>query len=198
MHSTENGPRQNGIFEGLTFANNYQNLFVSVEEPLFDDGQRAGIKETGITRILKFDMKTKKPTAQYAYQIDPVAFPPFPVNGFIVNGISDILHLSGNQFLVIERSYSTGRLSCTIKVFIADISSAENIQSIPSLKNMTGIKFVSKKLLLNMDSLGIYIDNIEGVTFGPTLENGNKSLIFVSDNNFNPLEKTQFLLFEIQ
>ena len=57
---------------------------------------------------------------------------------------------------------------------------------------------MSKKLLLNMDGLGFYIDNIEGVTFGPTLPNGNITLIFVSDNNFNPLEKTQFLLFEIQ
>ncbi len=198
MHSTENGPRQNGVFEGVAFANNYKNLFVSVEEPLFDDGARAGIKDSGIIRILKFDMKTKKPSAQYAYQLDPVAFPPFPSNGFNVNGISDILHLGGNKFLVVERSFSTGRLSCTIKVYLADISSAEDIQNISSLKNKKDIKFVSKKLLINMNSLGIYIDNIEGVTFGPTLENGNKSLIFVSDNNFNPLEKTQFLLFEIQ
>jgi hypothetical protein len=198
MQSTENGPRQNGVFEGLTFANNYQNLFVSVEEPLYQDGDRAGLKDSGIIRILNFDIKTKRTTAQYAYQIDPVAFPPFPANGFKVNGIPDILHLEGNKFLIIERSFSTGRLSCTIKVFLADISSAENIQDFSFLKNKTGIKFVSKKLLLNMDSLGRYIDNIEGVTFGPTLENGNKSLIFISDNNFNPLERTQFLLFEIQ
>ena len=48
-----------------------------------------------------------------------------------------------------------------------------------------------------MDTLGIYIDNVEGVTFGPDLPNGHKTLIFVSDNNFSALEKTQFLLFEI-
>jgi hypothetical protein len=66
-----------------------------------------------------------------------------------------------------------------------------------SLKNKS-IGIVSKKLLLNMDNLGIYIDNIEGVTFGPTLSNGKRSLIFVADNNFNPLERSQFLLFEIE
>lgn len=48
-----------------------------------------------------------------------------------------------------------------------------------------------------MDDLGIYIDNVEGVTFGPVLPNGHKTLLFVADNNFNPLEKTQFLLFEV-
>jgi hypothetical protein len=45
-------------------------------------------------------------------------------------------------------------------------------------------KPVKKKLLLNMDDLKIYTDNIEGVTFGPTLPNGHRTLIFVSDNNF--------------
>jgi len=99
--------------------------------------------------------------------------------------------------LVIERSYSTGRLQCSIKVYLADISNADNINNVTSLKHHPSINFVSKKLLLNMDSLGIYIDNIEGVTFGPRLSNGKRSLIFISDNNFNFFEKTQLLLFEI-
>ncbi|HWH64308.1 MAG TPA: esterase-like activity of phytase family protein, partial [Ginsengibacter sp.] len=66
------------------------------------------------------------------------------------------------------------------------------------LKNKTGLKTATKKLLLNMDNLGIYIDNIEGVTFGPILPDGKRSLLFVSDNNFDFLQKTQFLLFEIE
>ncbi len=63
---------------------------------------------------------------------------------------------------------------------------------------MPGVKVAEKRLLLNMDDLGIDIYNIEGVTFGPTLPNGKRSLLFVADNNFNPIEQTQFLLFEIE
>ena len=48
-----------------------------------------------------------------------------------------------------------------------------------------------------MDDLGIYIDNIEGVTFGPLLPNGHKTLLFVADNNFTVLQKAQVLLFEV-
>jgi hypothetical protein len=198
MSPKEFGPRQNGVFEGLTFSENNESLFVSVEEPLYQDGERAGtLDSAGLTRIIKFDIATKKPVAQYAYSIDPVAFPPIIPSSFKVNGISDILNVSENQFLIIERSFSTGRFGCTIKVFLADISSAENVNNMTSLKNKS-IGIVSKKLLLNMDNLGIYIDNIEGVTFGPTLSNGKRSLIFVADNNFNPLERSQFLLFEIE
>ena len=72
MHATESGPRQNSVFEGLTFTDNYKNLLVSVEEPLYDDGPRAGLNDsTGIIRILKFNMASLKPVAQYAYTIDP-------------------------------------------------------------------------------------------------------------------------------
>lgn len=199
MHSIESGPRQNSVFEGVTFADNYTTLFVSVEEPLYDDGQRAGLHDsTGIIRILQFDMKTKKAVTQYAYILDPVAHTPIPQNAYKINGISDILSIGKNKFFVIERSFSTGRIACTIKVFIADVSSAENINNLSSLKNKQELKAATKKLLLNMDDLGIYIDNIEGVTFGPILSDGKRSLLFIADNNFNPLEKTQFLLFEIE
>ena len=48
-----------------------------------------------------------------------------------------------------------------------------------------------------MDDLGIFIDNVEGITFGPKLANGNQSIIFISDNNFSDKQKTQIFLFEV-
>jgi hypothetical protein len=198
MKASESGPRRNGVFEGVAFADNDKTMLVSVEEPLYNDGSRAGIDDsTGIVRLIKFSTRTKKPVAQYAYMIDPVAYKPVPGNAFQLNGISDILSVGENKLLVVERSYSTGRLACTIKVFLADLSQADNVNEINSLKERSNIKFATKKLLLNMDSLGIYTDNIEGVTFGPKLPGGKNSLLFVADNNFNPLEKTQLLLFDI-
>jgi hypothetical protein len=54
-----------------------------------------------------------------------------------------------------------------------------------------------KSLLLNMDDMGIYTDNIEGVTFGPLLPNGHKSLLFIADNNFKSIQKSEIILFEV-
>lgn len=197
MTATESGPRRNGVFEGLTFGDHNKTFFVSIEEPLYQDGDRAGTEDsTGIIRIIQYDRNQKKSIAQYIYAIDAVAHKPVPDNAFKVNGISDILYVGNNQLMILERSFSTGRLSCTIKVYIADLSNAENVQDYISLKNEK-IKLLPKKLLLNMDSLGIFIDNIEGVTFGPRLSNGKQSLLFIADNNFNPFEKMQILLFEI-
>jgi hypothetical protein len=198
MQATTNGPRQNGVFEGMSFANNYKTLFVNIEEPLYEDGPRADtIDNDAYIRILKFDASSKKNTAQYAYELEPVAHPANPVTAFKVNGVPDILSIGNNKLLVIERSFSTGRLSCTIKIFIADIDAATNIINITSLQTNKEFKPATKKLLLNMDSLGIYTDNIEGVTFGPVLPNGNKTLLFIADNNFNPLQRSQVFLFEV-
>ena len=200
LMTTDNyGPRRNGVFEGLTFLDNYKSLLVSVEVPLLQDGAEAGTGDSsGIIRMIKFDVASRKPVAQYAYKIDPVAHPPLPFSGFRINGISDILSLGKDKLLVIERSFSNGRLSCTVKVYLASLDNATNVQSFDSLKAKNNFQIINKKLILNMDNLGIYIDNIEGVTFGPTLPDGKRSLIFIADNNFNPLEQSQVLLFEVE
>ncbi|MEO6231950.1 MAG: esterase-like activity of phytase family protein [Ferruginibacter sp.] len=198
MQSIPMGPRQNGVLEGMTFDDNFKTLYANVEEPLYEDGPRADtFDNNAFIRILRFNMPGQQLVKQYAYKLDPVAQAPNPADAFKINGVPDILAIGNGKLLVIERSFSTGRMACTIKIFIADVSNATDIKNVAALKDNNNFKPASKKLLLNMDDLGIFIDNIEGVTFGPDLPNGHKSLLFISDNNFNPLEKTQFLLFEI-
>lgn len=197
MHATENGPRRNGVFEGLGFTPGYKYMFVSLEEPRYEDGPRAEVNAGSYTRIIKFDNNTRQPIAQYAYKLEPVAYPAIPEQGFKVNGISDIMVLSDHTLLSIERSFSVGVKDCTIKVFLTDLKGATDISHINSLQTDTRFKPATKTLLLDFASLGKYIDNIEGVTFGPVLPNGHQSLVFVADNNFSDKEESQFFLFEI-
>lgn len=193
----EKGPRRNGGFEGITYADNYKTLFVQVEEPLFEDGPKADIiDKNAFTRILQFDTDSKKCVAQYAYKLDPVAHPAIPDTAFKINGVSEILSLGKSKLLVMERSFSTGRIPCTIKLFIADMSAATDVSNI-ELKNDRSFSPVTKTLLLNLDTLGIYTDNIEGISFGPLLPNGNKSLVLIADNNFSQAERSQVLVFEV-
>lgn len=196
MQKTEKGPRSNGVLEGLTFDKKFNTLYTNIEEPLYEDGDKATTTAGGLIRIYQFDVKSKKNTAQYGYLLDPIQHEPNPKNGFAVNGVSSIQYYDTNQLLVVERSYSVGRQACTIKVYLCDLAQATNVKDQATLQNPT-IKLATKKLVLNMDDLGIFVDNIEGVTFGPKLANGKQSLLFVSDNNFSDQQKSQLLLFEI-
>ncbi|HCL05854.1 MAG TPA: hypothetical protein DHW64_07805, partial [Chitinophagaceae bacterium] len=68
---------------------------------------------------------------------------------------------------------------------------------IHSLKQQPPHKPLQKKLLLNLNDLGIYTDNVEGMSFGPILPNGKRTLWMIADNNFSAEEKTQLFLFEV-
>jgi hypothetical protein len=197
MQIQESGPRQNGVLEGLTFADDFKNLYISMEEPLYQDGPRPALERNkAFTRIYKFDAKSKKNTAQYAYELEPVAMPPVKEGQEINNGIADILWISPDQFLVTERSFSGGP-GTNIKVFLASTRQADNIINVHSLKETPANHLVKKKLLVNMDALGIFIDNVEGATLGPKLPNGHHTVIFAVDDNFASHEQNQFLLFEV-
>jgi hypothetical protein len=198
MQMIEKGPRRNGVFEGLAFSGDYRYLYVSVEEPLYEDGPRAGSGDsTAWVRFIKFNTRTRKAVAQYAYQVDALPYVSDPPGAFRINGISDIMYAGKDKLLVMERGYVSGKGSNIIHVYMADMSHADDISAITSLDPAPTVKPISKKLLLNMEDLGRYIDNVEGLTFGPVLPNGHQSLIFVADNNFDTKEKTQFFLFEV-
>lgn len=198
MSAKENGPRRNGVLEGATFADQYKTLFVSLEEPRYEDGPQAALQPNDAwVRLYKFKVSKGKSVAQYAYLLDPVAYAPNPAGSFMVNGIPDILDVGNNKLLVMERSFSTGRLACTIKIFQVDLNEAEDISSVASLRANPPTKPLRKKLLLNLDELGIYTDNVEGMCLGPRLKNGKRSLWMIADNNFSPLEISQLFLFEV-
>ena len=197
MQKEEKGPRSNGVLEGITYNSDFSKVYTNVEEPLYEDDNQATTAKGGMVRIFEFDSKTRNNTAQYGYLLDPISIEPNPSTGFAVNGISSIQYYGENKLLVVERSYSVGKQACTIKVYLCDFTAATNVKDIVSLQN-EGLTLATKKLVLNMDDLGIFTDNIEGITFGPKLANGNQSILFVSDNNFSDKQKTQILLFEIE
>lgn len=200
LMSVENkGPRINSVFEGLSFNKDYSKLYASIEQPLLQDGDEPDtLYKTCLSRIFVFDTKTKKAIAQFAYPLDAVAHAPRPANKPKMNGISEILWLNKNQLLIMERSYSFGVFANTIKIYIADLSSATDVSNIYSLKESNSFKPIAKKLLFNSDSLKKYVDNVEGLTFGPKLSNGKNSLLWVVDNNFSAIEQSQVFLFEIE
>ena len=54
-----------------------------------------------------------------------------------------------------------------------------------------------KRLLADFAHLCLSrLNNTEGIAWGPTLHNGYRTLVFVSDDNFNPLQVTQFVACE--
>lgn len=56
---------------------------------------------------------------------------------------------------------------------------------------------MSKKLLFDFTANGVDPQCVEGMTWGPTLKGGARSLVLVSDNNFGLAGKTAFHLLAV-
>ncbi|PSB03722.1 esterase-like activity of phytase family protein [Merismopedia glauca] len=197
---TERGIRNNLALESLTITEDRQYLFSATENALVQDGNEASLTDGSPSRILKYDLTTGQPIAEYLYQTEPIFSDSNPPGGFKTNGLVELLALdnNGNCFLSMERAFAAG-VGNSVKIYESCIGNATNIVNIPSL-NANGtndITPVQKRLLLDLSTLGLKLDNLEGITFGSNLPDGRRSLIIVSDNNFSTSQETQFLAFAV-
>jgi hypothetical protein len=191
------GARKNATTEGATWSVDGRSLWVSMEWPAIQDGPIPSVTEGGLTRLSRLD-RSGKLIAQYAYRVDPVqAASPVGVGD---NGISEILTLDDHRLLVLERSGvkdADGRYSDHVRLYLADVVKAQDVSKIDSLRTMP-VRPVDKRLLLNFDSLGIRIDNLEAMTWGPRQSDGAWTLVLASDDNFDAKQINQILVLRVE
>ncbi len=195
MKPGDSGPRDNLTFEGMSLTVDGKGLWVSMEAAMFEDGIEPTVDQAGgPARFTLHHIHSGNPIRQIAYVPDAIPLRPTE-KGEADNGVPEILMIDQFRMLVIERSYSPG-VGNSIRVYLIDTRDGSDVLNVPVLKpgNYTP---VTKRLLLNFDTLGLKkLDNTEGMTFGPRLPNGNRTLVFVSDDNFRKSQITQFLAFE--
>lgn len=194
---TENfGSRHNGVFEGVSLSDVQNQVWVSTELPLYQDGEVATHLNGGAPiRIFKMDLETSKRLVEYPYQMEPV-FTEIDSGGFGMNGIVELLWLDNLRFLVLERAWVKGKGN-KVRLYLADFEKATDIISIESLIGKE-YKLPTKKLIIDFDDVPLTkVDNIEAFCFGKPMPNGNPTLIFASDDNFGADQISQFILFEV-
>ena len=177
-------------------------LFTATESALVQDRDepvaatsQAEVTEKGAkSRFLHYLLSDGPATviSEHFYQLDP------PPLGAVKHGLPEMLALDqGGHFLTLERSL--GLLGFTAKIYQAATGGATDTSRIASLKGqVTTAEPIQKQLLLDLSTLGISLDNLEGMTLGPRLADGTQSLLLVSDNNFATQQETQFLLFRLK
>jgi 3-phytase/alkaline phosphatase D len=189
------GIRNNLALESAGVTPNGHFLYVGMEGALIQDGPAASLTGGSPARLLRYNLRSGKLQKQFLYPVEPVAEPPVPAGAFAVSGLVELLPLTNHSLLALERSFSVGAGN-TIRLYRVELGRAQDIDRFSSLAGLLGdIRPVEKALLLDLDVLGIPLDNVEGIAFGPELPDGRRSLVLVSDNNFSPAAFTQFLAF---
>ncbi|MFG1924443.1 esterase-like activity of phytase family protein [Cryptosporangium sp. NPDC048952] len=187
------GPRRNQALEGISFTPDGKRFYVGMEDPLRQDGPNPTATAGALTRVTEYDPATGRPVAQYAYPLEPLFAEPREADSADTNGLSDLVALGGGRFLMMERAAVVDRYQIKVRIYLAEATKATDVLSRGSLRGATAM---TKKLLLDLDDApGLRVGNFEGATLGPDLPDGRRTVLLVSDDNFNWLLTTQVAAF---
>lgn len=199
------GVRRNMGFEGLSLAPSGAVLFYATERALAQDGPVADFEVGTPCRIVVHDTTGQSPAVEHLYVTEPVPPASPGTLGEVSNGISEILAISDDRLWVMERAsvQVDGAYTNHIRIFEVELADADDIAADATLAE--GAMPLAKRLVLDFDTLlpvldPAYpsLDNFEAMSFGPTLADGRRTLIAMSDDNFNVgLQRTAFFAFLI-
>ena len=194
------GPRNNETLEGLALAPDGRHAWVAMEGALAQDRPRAAAMvpraEPGPCRFTRIDLASGRADLQVAYQPEPMPFGPTMPSGPAESGVSEILMQGEDRIWVLERAWSI-TTGVSVRLYEADLPGATDTLKIDTLRPGR-FEPMRKRLLLDMRDSGLpHIDNFEAMAWGPPLANGHRTLVMCTDDNFNPLQVTQFAAFEV-
>lgn len=201
------GIQNNRGFEGLSSLSEGKIVYAAVESSLVQDYLEGEQEKGDWIRILKFADKGDKglvPAAEYAYRLEPLGAAYGGQEVF--RGVSEVLALDENRLLVLERGVRLLPKKLWVNsaaLYEVDLSKATDVAGQEKLQ---AGKFVgaSKKLLLDFEAdflksrPGKSAQNYEALSWGPTLPDGRRSLLVISDNNFSKKEITELVIFAVE
>lgn len=190
----DHGPRRNLVLEALTFSPDGARLTSAVEGPLLQDGPESTTEHGSLARVT-LHSRAGAVLGQFAYPLEPLFAEPDPDSPWSPDtGVPSILAFPNHpdRYLVMERTYVPGA-GYKIRIFDATTRGASRVQYLDSLTSAP-VRPMRKRLLVDLDGLGLpTVDNVEGMTWGPRLRTGERTLVLVSDDNFSSEEVTQVI-----
>jgi hypothetical protein len=194
------GLRENLGFEALDIAatsllkDDPFRLFVATEFSLSQDVMTNSEGQSPIRWLHYVISPIGNPVlvAEHLYLLEPAS------TGTVSNGLTELVALPKEGYwLSLERTF--GLFGNGAKIFqVVTGDGSDTSRMLEFTGDLEGIKPLQKQLLLDLSTLDITLDNLEGMTLGPRLPDGSQSLILVSDDNFNKEQVTQFLLFRFK
>ena len=142
------------------------------------------------------DAASGRADRQVAYLPEPEPFGPAMPHGVADSGVSEILLRDERHVWVLERAWSLAT-GVSVRLYEADLDGASDTLGVGTLRPGR-YRPTPKRLLLDFRTSGLpHIDNFEAMAWGPPLPNGHRTLVLCTDDNFNPLQVTQFVVFEV-
>jgi hypothetical protein len=189
----DTGVRHNLAFESLTLSPDGASLLAATERNLEQDQQECAAAAGCLVRILRYRRVADgwESVAEYFYRTDPSIVSSL--------GLAELLWISDDAVLTLERGFErldNGSALQTVRIY--------QIELPDQLSQSERQAPLAKRLVLDLDSVKDHfsegfrrLDNYEGLSLGPQLPNGDRTLLVVSDDNYSNQQRTSLLAFRI-
>ena len=188
------GRQANRGIEGLATGPDGKLLFGLLQSPLIQDCRRneLGGLDGLNCRLLAGDANDGF-SKQFVYRLDSNS-----------NKLCEILAIDAQRFLVIERDGLIGAAAVFKRIMLVDLTYATDVsrlgalpaddlpEAIRSVEKSTLIDFLDPKYKLAGE---LFPEKLEGLTWGPDLPDGRRTLIVAVDNDFFPEKPSLFYVF---
>jgi hypothetical protein len=182
--------------EGLAVSPDGTKVYAIMQSPLFQDHALDQHNEPfGLNnRIVEIDLTTNK-TREFVYSLEAKK-----------NGVSEMVAVSADQFLVLERDMEGSSLTAIAKIFKIDLASATDVSGVERLPPRglpPGVRPVAKRLFVDLRDRRFVSNDpacpakAEGLTFGPDLSDGRHLLLVSCDNDFSASVDTKIMAFAL-
>ncbi|WP_372003786.1 esterase-like activity of phytase family protein [Tistrella mobilis] len=181
------GIRPNKGIEALDLSPGGRHITFLSEFALAQDQYPGRTAHRPILRVVTYDRRAGRPVAEHGYRLELQPDPQAPggAGGTEINGAVSILLLGDGRYLVLERGFWFG-YRLRVRLYLADPTGAEDLL-VREAPFEAGVVTARKWLVSDLIGAGLAADNWEGMAFGPDLPDGRKTLILVTDDNFNQL-----------
>lgn len=177
------GVRSNLGFEALGISPDGRYLFAGLENALVQDGPEAGFGIRSPVRILRWSLGSLGLPQEFLLEVEGVDQPFSRREGFRTNGLVALLPLGERELLTLERQFIDSQ-GYRLRLFRVRLEAASEITGQKKL-NRREVTPASKELLLELGQNGMPRDNFEGLSWGPMLPDGRRTLWLIADDNFS-------------
>jgi len=169
--------RGNFGLEALAFGAG--SLWTANEEALAPDGPLSTTTAGTWVRIQRFSQSLTA-DGQWAYRTDPIS----ALSGLTTaerSGVVDVLPWNATTLLVLEREFGGAIPGFRSRLYGVDLTTGSDVSTVGALATGSFTP-LAKTLLWERSFSALAPSNFEGMSFGPDLADGRRSILLVSDD----------------
>lgn len=156
------------------------------EDALAQDGPENSETHSSLARITVYDLNSGKAVKEHAVRVSPG------------RGVTSLLAADNGNLLMLERGFDEATKTNMAQIYTLNLEGADDVLGTEALTGLE--KTASKTLVFDFDKQKPHPDNVEGLAWGPknAAANGGRSMVVVTDDNFNDSQSTLMHLLAVR